>query len=321
MWSLSVGALSAIVLLHGCFAALQLTTNPSTIGTGLTRTLDVICSFRPDATISSLISLQLSLNQTLLAQLNSNDGQVRSSIPSREATVVGAYDKNGDSYIRIVWTNRPEERAGRYQCKANGVNAVGQLQEATRDNIVTAVTPDVTTIVNEMVNLVQKVETLQKIWGDFTTYLQEKINVSASLRTQFIISDSFRGHRYYLNSRTYFFTPNDAHFRCHMYGGYLAEIDDAEEFEFVRSFLKTKNPRFYEMLLGGSDEAQEGQWVFPYTDRPVKYFNWTIGQPDAGRGANNQCIWRDGNYLMSDCVPLMTYDWSFVCEIPDIYAE
>ncbi|KAH9523257.1 hypothetical protein Btru_066218 [Bulinus truncatus] len=133
----------------------------------------------------------------------------------------------------------------------------------------------------------------------------------------FEVSDVYRGRRYYLNTRTYYWTANDAHFRCHMYGGYLAEIDDADEFDFVRNFLILKAQKFYEIVIGGSDEAEEGKWRYVYSNRPVPYFNWTVGQPDAGRSANNLCFWRDLKYYMSDCIMLLTYDWSYLCEIPE----
>ncbi|KAK7005233.1 perlucin [Biomphalaria glabrata] len=314
----------AINVLQFCQAAHVLTATPTAVGVGLTRQLEVKCTFSRDSgsIINSLLSLHIAHSAnvdnpsfSLLASINSNDNKVTGVILNTGAKVSGGINNNGESFLKITWSYPLKRNGGRYRCRANGANSVGKVVDSIKGTIVTADVPNINSIVQELINVNKRIDD-QESGGSGS--LSGRLNVSGALRTQFVISEPYKGRRYYLSFRPYLHTVQDAHFRCQMYGGYLTEIDDSDEFEFVRNFLKNQKERnYFEIFIGANDEENEGRWVYPYSNRTAPYLYFRTGQPDGGRGANNLCFWRDGDFYMSDCILYPNQDWGFLCEIPN----
>merc|ERR1712183_792144 len=94
-------------------------------------------------------------------------------------------------------------------------------------------------------------------------------------------------------------TWHQAHLFCMDVGGYLAEIDDAEE----QSILEQVTQRDLNHWIGAADFADEGHFRWQHSYQPVSYTHWQSGEP------NN----RDNQ----DCVLMLKDDvrWNdFFCE-------
>ncbi|KAH9490616.1 hypothetical protein Btru_033829 [Bulinus truncatus] len=146
----------------------------------------------------------------------------------------------------------------------------------------------------------------------------QKFILQLTFNSLFRMSDVFEGRRYYLIRHAASFTQSSAQDVCRMYGGYLAEIDTNEEFNFVRKFLAT-NPNYKLVMTGGSDEEEEGKWVNIHSKTPLKVFNWSPAMPFLGRKGNCQCFWDQGDWYMPDCFCTMrsiVVNFRYICEIP-----
>ncbi|MBL7115808.1 MAG: hypothetical protein ISS35_08580 [Kiritimatiellae bacterium] len=79
------------------------------------------------------------------------------------------------------------------------------------------------------------------------------------------------GHHYLLVEKR---VPwHEAQRICQKYGGYLACVTTAAENAFLTKMADNRS-----VWLGGTDEKQEGKWVW-VSGEPFKYSNWFRGQP------------------------------------------
>ena len=111
---------------------------------------------------------------------------------------------------------------------------------------------------------------------------------------------------------------------CSNIGGHLAAIDNRAEDNFVYTRLaKAYERNRDDILLGGTDQEQEGRWVWA-NGETMEYTNWASGEP-------NNCA---ASEIYGKCMPenLVTYDhehpgqWNdvpagggtkFLCEFED----
>lgn len=108
---------------------------------------------------------------------------------------------------------------------------------------------------------------------------------------------------------------------CQVYGGYLAEMNSAAEFTFVRDFIRNfKNIKInlHPILIGGSDEGHEKIWISTDSNLKIEYLDFISGQ-NAGSTSDN-CLYLNQNFdwQMDDlpCNIFNTYLPRFVCEFP-----
>ncbi|GFO28573.1 collectin-11 [Plakobranchus ocellatus] len=102
--------------------------------------------------------------------------------------------------------------------------------------------------------------------------------------------------------------------RCRQLGGYLAQIDDRDEFKYVWSLIsaaKGSGPFF----IGMTDEASEGRF-YNYNDKsPAKYKNWRWFQPD--NWWNEDCVEIQLNFAVLGMNDLACWkSGRYVCEVP-----
>ncbi|MDO4805879.1 MAG: lectin-like protein [Coriobacteriales bacterium] len=70
---------------------------------------------------------------------------------------------------------------------------------------------------------------------------------------------------------------HDAEEYCEAQGGHLATVESQEENDFIFDLIQQQSGRdFY--WLGGTDEDEEGSWVW-VTGEPWEYTNWRSGEP------------------------------------------
>ncbi|XP_052274208.1 perlucin-like protein isoform X1 [Dreissena polymorpha] len=71
---------------------------------------------------------------------------------------------------------------------------------------------------------------------------------------------------------------NNAESICELFGGYLAEIQNAAEYNFIQSQVNTTQKNFW---VGGSDIENEGTWIWMASMTPLSYAKWEAGEPNS----------------------------------------
>ncbi|KAK0053233.1 myosin-7, partial [Biomphalaria pfeifferi] len=143
-------------------------------------------------------------------------------------------------------------------------------------------------------------------------------NVKAIEHSIFYVSSSYNGHRYYLTIEKQFYCIKAAQFLCSVYGGYLAEVNDWNELNFIKSFLSSNDPCTGDSVIyiGGTDEVKEGRWVHISRGTPVVKALWDSGQPGGGRKENCQAFEKCSLLHDYSCL-LKSPSRKFLCEIPE----
>ncbi|CAL1527239.1 unnamed protein product [Lymnaea stagnalis] len=180
--------------------------------------------------------------------------------------------------------------------------------------------------VNAKINTEQRLASLEASFASLQASLGDLGRSHDALKARFTraaaqlfdVSAPYNGRRYYLARKIVDATIHTAQATCEVYGGYLAEVNNATEFQFVQEFLKTTTV-LTGVFISGTDAAKEGQWVWPRLQQPVGFIDWAPGQPDNwGTYANCLILWRDKNWKMddTDCY-LQNGLTRFLCEIPE----
>merc|ERR1712110_788588 len=110
---------------------------------------------------------------------------------------------------------------------------------------------------------------------------------------------------------------------CESFGGYLAEINTREEYDFVRSFTSSILPNTpYYVMLGGTDQGHEGSWTYPdrpgsgnSSSRPLTFTDWG---PRKSSTKGYDCLYlhvQQGAWRMEDAQCSGTGKGHVMCEI------
>ncbi|KAK3085875.1 hypothetical protein FSP39_009900 [Pinctada imbricata] len=104
----------------------------------------------------------------------------------------------------------------------------------------------------------------------------------------------------------------DAKAVCENSGTKLVEVETREEDIFLKKLVMSL-PNQDDFWIGGTDQTEEGKWVWSKSNRPLTYTNWYPRQPDSTGGAE-ECL---------EIMPRYSYLWndqycqskrSFICE-------
>ncbi|KAK3793073.1 hypothetical protein RRG08_016581 [Elysia crispata] len=156
---------------------------------------------------------------------------------------------------------------------------------------------------------------IQKMVGKLSQSLSAQAAAvkKVEARLAFEISEEFRG-KHYLASRSRWTSIQAADSACEQFGGYLVEIDDEDEFEFVLEFAR-KIGTPLDFATGMNDIDKEGQYMFYHSKTPVRYFKWNRAEPNNARG-NEDCasiVIPHGGMNDFPCEP--PYEVSYICEV------
>ena len=108
------------------------------------------------------------------------------------------------------------------------------------------------------------------------------------------------------------FNIEDSDYQCELLGGYLAELNDRNEYYFVFNYVKDLEG--IKFMTGGNDREVEGKWKFYHSQTDVIYPNWYRGQPDSA-GGNEDCLMIRINFGASNDAPC-DVTAKFICEVP-----
>ncbi|KAI8778015.1 mannose-binding protein C [Biomphalaria glabrata] len=106
---------------------------------------------------------------------------------------------------------------------------------------------------------------------------------------------------------------------CKAFGGYLAEVNDNNEYTALQNFvLNTQTVDI--VLIAGSDAITEGTWNFQRTGGPVPILDWCPGQPDNLGEEDCLNLWKKYGGKMNDLpCGFRSSEDRFMCELPKLY--
>ncbi|GFO31301.1 C-type lectin-related protein 1 [Plakobranchus ocellatus] len=246
--------------------------------------LVVNCSF--DAKLTDMVTgASLTLfgskaygNQSELAVVNSKSQTLKLTSDLEDADVVIKGKSGQHSYLAISWDSPTPGYRQYYKCVANGI---GRQEQDSK-----------------------------------LKFFQSNLNLQLKMVTindgGFDVSDISKG-RVYLASKAHMaFNIGAANQTCKSSGGYLVELDDREEFQFVSDFATLIGGTVH-FWTGCNDIEREGHFVYFNSKKPVPFWAWASNQPDNG-GAGEDCVEIRLNFDGLNDLPCDTVG-NIVCEV------
>ena len=211
----------------------------------------------------------------------------------------------------LDWVYPPEDAKGLYKCQAYIMDDIGHPHVSSAVTEISDKSLDLDTVL-------EKVKNLDLSLQNQLDQQSEKIDALTS-RLQdawgatFEKSGNFQGHEYFL-SRTSVWDIAAHQTACRAFGGYLVEINDKQEHDFIKTFVKSMLYQY--VLVGMTDEEKEGRWMFLQSKQPVVYFDWVPGQPN-NVGGTDDCVYLESRHdwkMIDTSCDLPTLMSRFVCE-------
>jgi len=341
LWMTEFLAISVAVNSSIVTSGAQLTTSPQTVTSGLTDTLTVNCSFAThgDTDFRQLVSLILSKadysSQTYteiatITATSSDTPHLHNS--SLGAKVTGQLSlTKGNGFLCLEIANPGPQTTGEYHCEAFGFEYNGHPRVSTASNQVFDQELTTNSCLSQLRNLsvthdrhVQELSEarsqLVSVSAQFSqcsehlSQLQTQNDVMKTLLDiQELKNATYNNHTYVLTGPIRKnITRSDM--LCGLLGGYVVEINDKAEFDFVYDFVVTKN-KVYRAVLGVTDEKQEGVWEFLRSGGPAYVYSKTDG--DGGDKSNCLEIWNVYHGMVDEpCFGIGYSARSVVCECP-----
>ncbi|XP_055901460.1 mannose-binding protein C-like [Biomphalaria glabrata] len=145
-----------------------------------------------------------------------------------------------------------------------------------------------------------------------------KVQIEAILPLLFHPPLNFNNRKYVISKFPYQ-SSEEAMTYCTAFGGYLAEVNDIDEYTALQNFV-LNTPAVDIVLIAGSDAITEGTWRFQRTGGPVPILDWIPGQPDNLGEEDCLNLWKQYGGKMNDlpCGFRSSQD-RFMCELLNLY--
>ncbi|GFR72907.1 lectin C-type domain containing protein [Elysia marginata] len=217
--------------------------------------------------------------------------------------IAGHNNENPDSNIVVPVTCRPD-MVNRDHLEASTTIILHGIANSTAK-----IEGNVRTVKTGVESLQQKVSTLEELGNvrmESISQIQEQVfSFTEIYKTAFLIGNFdilglFRGNRYFVSKTEAKFDIWAADKQCSELDGFLVEIDDQAEYNFVVGKLRKLSANHF--FTGGNDIDEHGVWTFRHSKRPVAQFgNWYENNPN-NLGGNQHCIEivRSFNYQFND---------------------
>jgi len=316
---------TAVVASANSSFELDLTSTSSTIHEGYTKTLTLTCTFTPApgtefSLVTSLIVSRERSDQNVsspgyleIATLTAVHTDQVVVTDSLSAHVTGRLTTGQRSFITFQWKYPSREVEGRYKCQVNGMNNLGHPVVTSATTVISERPMDLEIVLSKVKTLEVNQDDLISRLDAAQTELQQRREKDNETRTAFAQSIyNFRGHQYLL-SRPYPWNVPVADVMCRTLGGYLVEVNDEEEFQFVQQVLEDSQWTGY-TLYGGTDYGHQGHWTYLSSGQPA-FLKWNTGSPS--NRANDKYLYshKTLGWRMSDDVAVYTSEVIFLCEI------
>ncbi len=154
-----------------------------------------------------------------------------------------------------------------------------------------------------------------KLTGLMKTHVEKRLaeigNMNLYLKVIPPDAKEFQGH-YYKVIRT-LMTWHVAGRECEKMGGHLVRIESPQEQQFVHELTGKSGIHW----IDGSDEFQEGQWVWGNGTK-IAYANWDRGQPNNAKKIQHSMVIVESGKWGDDP---SSYRYHFVCEWDGVYCN
>ena len=173
-----------------------------------------------------------------------------------------------------------------------------ELETTTSQSII-----NITGVLYDLQHSIQRLEQ-----GQATQALAVKI---LGVRFKFDVSREFKG-KYYLASKTANFDIVTADATCAAYGGYLAELDDEAEYDFVSNFIRSLGESIH-FGVGVNDIDVEGSYRFYRSKKAITFSRWAPGEPANRKNGEHCAAIHPGvhGYFDAPC----SFGAKFICEV------
>jgi len=283
--------------------------HPATMHAQFTKHLVVNCSYihGNGSDFSTLVSLLLSMKNssqqadyTELATITAFSNDQLSVKNNIGAHVTGHLVATGQSFITLEWLYPGEEVVGEYRCQGFGLDHDGH--------------PRVSAMTTQINHLSLNCETVLPKYKDTDLKLDAvKGKINNLMTTLLDTSDSHDNHTYFLTRPLALDVQLGASL-CDVSGGYLVEVNDQSEFEFLVNLtrLALKDNTTEGIVLGSSNEGHPTEWTFLSSAEKMSYFDWLDGP---SKLPDYNCLFFDVNHKMYSDVCKGEKMTRLVCEM------
>ncbi|XP_005106994.1 uncharacterized protein LOC101862063 [Aplysia californica] len=317
-----------------------ITTSHSQIHEGLTEHLTINCTFthHQGSNFNTIWSLILSKtdspSDSVYSEIASITAFSNNKIEENNtmgAFVTGHHKPDAYSFIALEWTFPSSQVEGNYRCEANGMDHRGHPLTSSANVAVAETSVTIDMLLTKMNQMNTKMEDMEMKLTNYTA-LEKRVNhldaelndlmlrVEHSKNAITVASDSYGGS-HYIVSKLVWGNVVEANRLCRLYGGYLVEINDRHEYDFVAGFVN-KQTHFSGVAgawIGATDEGHEGTWSFITSGGTMSTFVWHDSEPNGGTEENCMVMWmatkKLNDYPCFESDPKQLP--ALLCEIPD----
>lgn len=223
--------------------------------------------------------------------------------PTFPVTAADGDINTAESFLEITISSPNKTHAGKYECTVSGSDDYGVLVTDTCHADIASKDPNGGDIL-QVVNVIKKDHIKQN--GRWNA-----VDSNNFFMTSLVFKNN--NHKYLLS------TVAEDHvslcqFMCSVHGGYLAEINDAAELDFVRSFVRPVlkgKPNYPDVFLGATDEGNKGTWKFLHNEQDTVFLEWGNIQ---GSGYDCMILQERADFAMND--ERCDAHNRFLCEVP-----
>ncbi|XP_059154872.1 uncharacterized protein LOC131940253 [Physella acuta] len=254
MRSILLISLYFVFVIQTADGVVQLSANPGVIDLGLT-SLTVRCDVNQTSqqNMSAILSIIVSRaansssSYTELASVVTFLGQRVNVLSSEGLTANGSIQPTGHSFLELHWDHPRDVQAGHYLCTVQGPDAIGHNIDWIAETDVTTRHPANDKLLDKIQQLDQDLKLSNEKLAHLTLDLSNINQTTQDYNTardrymqQLLFSPGFRhNNSTFAISRNGYMDVDAAENVCKIYGGYIVEIDDAEEYAAVLAYLNT----------------------------------------------------------------------------------
>jgi len=260
------------------------TASPPGIMRVLTEHLSVKCRLPhdggPDGSFRNVISLIISKSDVTegFTEVASITEYSRDQVIVENQTLVekasGEILPKKDAWITLEWEEPGTHLAGVYRCEAFGVDKYGHPKTSVSTTEVKEIPVDVDIALNKILEL-KKTVSVEHGTAVIRQRLLEKCYNSTGITDMISAPYSGTQHFYYLSKQEELKNMTAAQDMCRELGGIVTEVNDQQEYDFVRNFTLSKLTKDeHWVLLGATDDKHEGVWKFLSSDKNVTFLDF-----------------------------------------------
>ncbi|KAK6969964.1 mannose-binding protein C [Biomphalaria glabrata] len=177
---------------------------------------------------------------------------------------------------------------------------------------------DLQSVIDNLIQQQKKLCTYQCLTNEEKNSVKALKNQVENVNNLLFHPPLFYNNKKYVISRVTYQSSEEAMTYCTAFGGYLAEVDDKNEYAALQKFV-VSTPGVDMVLIAGTDASKEGTWKFQRTLAPMPVLDWCAGQPDDRNVEDCMTLWKSYGTKMNDIgCDFRSADYRFMCELPKV---